>query len=238
MLAPALDRGGAVLADAGIPASVVTAAGFAAGVGACLAVAAQAWALGLVLWLANRLLDGLDGPVARRRGPTEVGGFLDIMADFAVYAGMVLALAVAVPSARLACVALMVAYYLSGTAFLAVSSLLERQHSSIVAGSRYDDGRSLRFVGGLAEGTETVLVYTAICLLPSHATFIAWAFAVAVAVTAVQRVLLGVSLLAPTTVTTDPATTTAADERARPDGVDQLAGGQPTPRLGSQPDHV
>lgn len=237
MLAPALDRVGAVLADAGIPATLVTAAGFAAGVGACLGVAAQAWTLGLVLWLANRLLDGLDGPVARRRGPTEVGGFLDIMADFAVYSGMVLALAVAVPSARLACVALMVAYYLSGTAFLAVSSLLERQRS-IGAGSRYDDGRSLRFVGGLAEGTETVLVYTAICLLPSHATFIAWAFAVAVAVTGVQRVLLGVSLLAPTTVTTDPATTTVADERARPDGVYQPAGGQPTPRLGGQPDHV
>jgi phosphatidylserine synthase len=117
----------------------------------------------LVLWLANRVLDGLDGPVARRRGPTELGGFLDIVAD--VYSGFVVAPAVAMPDARTACLALLCAYHLSGTAFLALSSLLERRGVGIDeaidrAGGRYFDGRPLRFVGGLAEGTETVVVYS------------------------------------------------------------------------------
>ena len=189
LMAPTLDAAGARLSDAGVSPLSLTAAGWLAGVGACLAVATQHGQLALILWLANRLLDGLDGPVARRRGATDLGGFLDIVADFSIYGGFVVAIAVAVPDARLACVALLSAYYLSGTAFLALASLVERRtHAE-------GDGRSLRFIGGLAEGTETVVVYVLFCLFPAHSATIAWAFAAAVAVTAVQRIALGVRTL-------------------------------------------
>ena len=127
LLAPALDAVGGRLAAAGVRPLAVTGAGWVAGVGACLAVGFGQWTLGLVLWLLNRLLDGLDGPVARRRGATDLGGFLDIVADFSIYAGFVLAVAVAVPDARVAALALLTAYYVSGTAFLALSSLIERR---------------------------------------------------------------------------------------------------------------
>jgi phosphatidylglycerophosphate synthase len=190
MLAPVLTAAGTKLAAAGVPASALTAAGWIAGTGACAATAAAAWPAALGLWLASRLLDGLDGPTARAAGKaTEAGGFLDIVADFSVYAGVVLGLAIAVPGARLACVALLTAYYVSGTAFLALSSLAERR------GQDLGDERSLRFTGGLAEGTETVIVYALLFLLPGHATVIAWAFAAAVAVTAGQRVVAGIRLL-------------------------------------------
>ena len=188
-MAPSLDAVGARLARAGVHAITLTGAGWVAGLGACLAVATGHWNLGLALWLLNRLLDGLDGPVARQRGATDVGGFLDIMADFSIYAGFVLAWAIAVPEARLAMVTLLTAYYLSGCAFLAVSSLAERRRAHL------GDGRSLRFVGGLAEGTETVVVYILFCLFPGYVAQIAWVFAAAVAVTAVQRVVAGVRLL-------------------------------------------
>jgi len=190
MLSPVLARAGTRLAAAGVPPAALTGAGWAAGAGACAATAFQAWPAALGLWLANRLLDGLDGPTARAAGKvTEAGGFLDIVADFSVYAGIVLGLAVAVPGARLACVALLTAYYVSGTAFLALSSLAERRDAPL------GDERSLRFTGGLAEGTETVVVYALLFLLPGQATVIAWAFAAAVAVTAGQRVVVGVRLL-------------------------------------------
>jgi phosphatidylglycerophosphate synthase len=189
-LAPALDRIALPLARRGVPPLALTAVGFALGVGACVAAALGGWTAALVLWLANRLADGLDGPVARLRGePSELGGFLDIMADFLVYAGFVLGVAVAVPDARLACVALLVAYYASGTAFLAWSSLAERRRL------RVGDERSLRFPGGLAEGFETIVAYSLICLLPEHAALIAWVFAAVVAVTALQRVVLAVRTL-------------------------------------------
>lgn len=190
LAAPALDVAGRWLARAGVPPTALTGAGWAVGAGACAATALRAWPVALGLWLANRLLDGLDGATARAAGRSgEAGGFLDIVADFSVYAGIILGLAIAVPGARLACVALLTAYYISGTAFLALSSLAERRRA------RLGDERSLRFVGGLAEGTETIAAYVLLFLLPGHAVVIVWAFTAVVAVTAAQRVVTGVRLL-------------------------------------------
>lgn len=189
VVAPVADAVGARLAAAHVPPLALTAAGWFAGVGACVSFGSGQWTFAAVLWLLNRALDGLDGPVARERGATDLGGFLDIVADFSVYAGFVVAVAVAVPGARVASVALLCAYYVSGTAFLALSSLLERR------GGSWDDGRSLRFVGGLAEGAETIVVYLLFCVFPGRAELIAWLFTVAVAVTAAQRVALGVQVL-------------------------------------------
>jgi phosphatidylglycerophosphate synthase len=195
LLAPPLTAAGARLARAGVPPIALTGAGWACGAGACVATGLRAWPVALALWLANRLLDGLDGPTARAGSPTEAGAFLDIVADFSVYAGIIVGLAVAEPRARLACVALLAAYYVSGTAFLALSSLAERAAQAGRRRIRLGDERSLRFTGGLAEGTETVAVYVLLFLLPSAAPVIAWAFTAAVAVTAIQRVVFGLRLL-------------------------------------------
>lgn len=211
-LAPALDRAAAGLDRAGVSALSLTGAGFAAGVAACAAAATSHWGAAVLLWLLNRLLDGLDGPVARRRGATELGGFLDIVADFTIYGGFVIAVGLARPDARLACLVLLGAYYVSGTAFLALSSILERR------GNRFEDlgvardGRSLRFVAGLAEGTETVIVYVLIALLPAHAALIAWTFAAMVAITAMQRVTLGIRLFRSTA---HQPTTDVSDRHSR-----------------------
>ena len=59
--------------------------------------------------------------------------------------------------------------------------------------------QSLRFVGGLAEGTETVIGYVRFCLFPANAAAIAWVFTAAVAIAAVQRVAHGVRVLRPPT---------------------------------------
>jgi phosphatidylglycerophosphate synthase len=202
-LAPTLDRAAGVLAAWGVRAGVLTATGWLVGVGACAAAALRLWPLALALWLGNRLLDGLDGAVARVGSPTERGGFLDIVADFSVYAGFVVGVAIGVPSARLACVVLLAAYYVSGTALLALSSLQERRAQP------GGDERSLRFAGGLAEGTETVAVYVLFCLLPRQAAGIAWGFAAAVGVTAVQRIVAGLRLLR------EPAPLPCGDGHAR-----------------------
>ena len=211
LAAPALEAAGRRLARAGVAPAALTAAGWVAGAGACTATALRAWPAALGLWLANRLLDGLDGSTARAAGrSSEAGGFLDIVADFSIYAGVVLGLAIALPAARLACVGLLTAYYISGTAFLALSSLAERRRA------RLGDERSLRFVGGLAEGAETIAVYVLLFLLPGDAVVIAWAFAAAVAITAAQRVVLGVRLLR------EPA-------GARPAGIPEGGGTRPRP---------
>lgn len=188
-LAPALDRGAELLDRIGVRAAWLTAAGLLVGVGACVAAASSQWALALVLWLANRALDGLDGPLARRSGATELGGLLDFVADFVVYSGFVVAVAIAEPSARLACVVLLATYLVNNVALLSFSSLVERLRLDL------GDERSLRFTSGLAEGTETIVVYVLFCLFPQAAAGIAWAFAALVAITALQRVVLATRIL-------------------------------------------
>ncbi len=97
-------------------------------------------------------------------------------------------MAIAVPDARLACTALLLAYYVS-IRVPRVLPLAERRRIEV------GDERSLRFVGGLAEGFETIVVYVALCLAPGHAATIAWAFAVVVAITALQRIVGAARLL-------------------------------------------
>lgn len=188
-LQPALAAAARRLHRVGVGPNALTVVGFLVGVAACVAAGLARWPLALVLWLANRFIDGLDGPVARLGGETDAGGFLDILADFAIYGGFVLGVAVSVPEARLACVALLVTYYVNGTAFLALSSLGERRRHE------RGDERSFQFVGGLAEGTETIIVHSLFCLLPRFAAQIAWAFAAIVAFTAGQRVVFALRAL-------------------------------------------
>lgn len=207
LVGPALQPVARRLLVTGVSPGQLTAIGWIVGVGACTAVGIGNWTVALILWLTNRALDGLDGALARLVGPTDRGGFLDLVADFSVYAGFVLGVAVHDPASRLVCVALLTAYYVSGAAFLTLSSLLEKRRD--LAG----DGRSLHFVGGLAEGTETVLAYAALLVLPDYTDLILWGFTAAVAVTAAQRVRTALHLLSivPADLPTDLPAALSAD---------------------------
>ncbi|HEV2752943.1 MAG TPA: CDP-alcohol phosphatidyltransferase family protein [Solirubrobacteraceae bacterium] len=183
-LAPALDHGAGSLDVRGVSPGAVTGAGLGVGVGACVAAALSVWPLALALWLLNRTLDGLDGALARRRGPTDLGGLLDFVADFVVYGGFVVGVAIAIPDARVACSALLAAYLLNNVALLSFASLVEKRRLA------YGDERSLRFTPGLAEGTETVLAYAAFCVIPAESDIVAWAFTGMVLMTVVQRLVV------------------------------------------------
>ncbi|MCV2490130.1 CDP-alcohol phosphatidyltransferase family protein [Geodermatophilus sp. YIM 151500] len=187
-LAAGLDR-------PGVTPDRLTGLGLALGLGSAVTAALQLWAVALVLWLVSRLADGLDGPLARRRrargapGDAGSGGFFDITADFCVYGTTVVGVAIGAARGHGAPVwpflLVLLAYYVNGTAFLAFSSIAER------SGRRLDDGRSLSFLGGLAEGTETIVVHSLWLLLPQHADVVAGCWAALVALSAGQRVVAG-----------------------------------------------
>ena len=189
-LAKPLDRIAGVLDRPGITPDRLTLLGLGVGLSSAVAAARAAWWPALVLWLSSRLLDGVDGPLARRRLPTggpsdDAGGFLDIMADFFVYGSFVVGVALGSGAVTTPFLLVLLAYYLNGAAFLAFSSIAERR------GAQIEDGRSLSFLGGLAEGTETVLVHSLWCVLPGYAAPIAWVWAAVVGVSAVQRTVAG-----------------------------------------------
>lgn len=197
-LGPVLDAVASRLDRPGVTPDRITLLGLIVGLGSAATAAYQLWWWSLGLWLLSRLLDGLDGPLARRRhraaDPAPVaGGFLDITADFIVYGATVLGVAVGVTegygSAWQPFAAVLLAYYINGTAFLAFSSAAER------SGRRLDDGRSFSFIGGLAEGSETILVHSVWLAVPVHASVVAAVWAAVVALSAGWRVVAGYRLL-------------------------------------------
>lgn len=195
LLARPLDRTAAALDVAAVTPNRLTVLGLLLGLASAVAAALGWWTAAALLWLTSRLADGLDGPLARRRrargeGDAGAGGFLDITADFTVYGATVVGVALG-SSAELGggplwpFLLVLLAYYVNGAAFLAFSSIAER------TGRTLDDGRSLSFLGGLAEGGETLVVHTLWLLLPLWAPQIAVVWAVMVGVSAAHRIVAG-----------------------------------------------
>ena len=188
LLQPALGRAGRALMRAGIGADALTLAGFALGLMAATAIALQHFSAGLVLILLSRLMDGLDGAVARASEPTDRGGFLDITLDFLFYAAIPLAFAVADPAANaLAAAVLLAAFIGTGSSFLAFAVLAEKRRLASLA---FPD-KSFYYLGGLTEGTETILAFTAMCLWPQAFAEIAYGFAALCGVTIGLRIVWG-----------------------------------------------
>ncbi|MGQ0466135.1 MAG: CDP-alcohol phosphatidyltransferase family protein [Sporichthyaceae bacterium] len=205
-LAPAVGRGAALLDVAAITPNRLSAAGLLAGLLAAAAAAAGWWSAALLGWLLCRVLDGLDGPLARRRAapgpPSAAGALIDLVADFAVYAALPIGVAVGLagaqaeangepagPSTWLPFMVVLGAYCLNAVALLTFSAQAER------IGARRDDGRSPSLPTSAAEGVETIAVYGLWLLLPEHAPAIAWAWAGLVLLSAAQRTWTGHRLL-------------------------------------------
>lgn len=188
LIDPPLDRLCGPLARYGISANLVTVVGFATGLAAIAAIAAQAFALGLGLLLLNRLLDGLDGALARRAGITDLGGFLDIVCDFIVYAGVPFAFAVADPGANaLAAAFLIFSFIGTATSFLAFAIMAAKRGITTELRGR----KSLYYLGGLTEGSETVFVFVLACLWPAWFPLIAWVFGALCWLTTATRIAAG-----------------------------------------------
>ena len=175
------------LAAGGVTADGLTLAAFAVGLLAVPALAAGWSALALVLIAVNRLLDGLDGAVARATRPTDWGGYLDIVCDFVFYGAVPLGFALADPAANaLPAAALLLSFISTGTTFLAHAILAERHGVTTEAQGR----KSLYYMTGLMEGSETIAFFVAFCLWPAWFPVLAWIMAGLCAVSAVGRVLL------------------------------------------------
>ncbi|MBH0236263.1 CDP-alcohol phosphatidyltransferase family protein [Methylobrevis albus] len=192
LIDPPLARAGRRLAAAGVTADGLTLAGFGVGMLATAAIAAGWFAAGFVLIAINRLVDGLDGPVARATTASDRGGFLDIVLDFGFYGAIPLAFAIADPAANaLAAAALLTAFYVNGAAFLAFAVMAEKRGLATEAQGR----KSLYYVAGLAEGTETVAVFLAMAAFPGWFPVLAWGFAALTAVSAAARIVIGAARL-------------------------------------------
>lgn len=168
-----------------VPANAITWAGFVVGLGAIPMLAGGHYYGALALILMRSLADGLDGAVARATRTTDYGGFLDIVSDFIFYAGVVLGMALAQPENAVYAAFLIWTFMGTASSFLAYAVLAERHGMTTdIRGSK-----SLYYLGGLAEGTETLVAFTLFCLFPSWFPAIALIFGAMCIVTTVGRIL-------------------------------------------------
>lgn len=122
----------------------------------------------LGLWLLNRLLDGLDGLVAREHGrATAFGGYLDIMADFAVYAAVPIGLYLSRPGSgnALSLIVMLGSFYVNAASWMYLSAILEKRGAGAEARGEVT---LVTMPPGLIGGTETILFYAAFLIWPDQ----------------------------------------------------------------------
>ena len=172
---------------AGVNPTQVTLIGAVIGLAAAILIAADALLLGGLLFLMNRLFDGLDGALARQQGPTEQGAFLDITLDFLIYSAIPFAFAVRDPDVALAAAFLLFSFVGTGSTFLAFSIFAARH--GLKNESLKD--KSIYYLQGLTEGFETTLVLTLMCLFPQWFEWLAWGFGALCFMTTGSRIVEG-----------------------------------------------
>ena len=183
LIDPPLNAIGRVLASVGVTANMLTFTGLSLGLGGAVAISQGALGWGLALIIANRVLDGLDGAVARVRGPTPLGGYFDIVADFAFYVSIPLSFGLWADANTLPALVLVASFVLTGVSFLAFAAIAAERDLDTEAHGK----KSFFYSTGLAEGSETIAVFIAMCLLPQHFAIIAYGYSALCVLTVFQR---------------------------------------------------
>jgi phosphatidylglycerophosphate synthase len=185
LIDPPLNAIGGRLARSGITANQVTIAGALIGIGAGVAIGFRFYLLGLALVLLSRMLDGLDGAVARATAQSDFGGYLDIVSDFAFYVAVPLGFGFAATANLPFALILVASFTLTGISFLAYAVMAAQR-------GRETDGhgkKSFFYHTGLAEGAETILAFVLMCLMPDYFPDIALIYSVMCVITVIQRTI-------------------------------------------------
>lgn len=179
--------GAATRLGRGISPNQMTFVAFGTGLLAALLVWNQLYLPAAVLWLVNRVLDGLDGTLARVQGrQSDFGAYLDILLDFSVYAAIPLALVMSDPSTiRFASLSLLLAlYYVNAVGWLYLAALLEKEARGATTRGELT---SITLPAGLIGGVETTIFYILFLLFPAMMVPLFLLMAALLGVTILQR---------------------------------------------------
>ncbi|MDD9155288.1 CDP-alcohol phosphatidyltransferase family protein [Aliivibrio sp. S4TY2] len=172
----------------GVTANQTTLFGFFLGCLAFPALITEHYLVALVFIVLNRVCDGLDGALARIQGITDAGGFLDISLDFLFYSLIPFGFVLANPEQNAVAGAFLIFSFIgSGSSFLAFAVMASKQG---IDNPVYKH-KSLYYMSGLTEGTETIGCFIAICLFPAHFAIIAYIFGAACWFTTFTRIYSG-----------------------------------------------
>lgn len=169
--------------------NIITVTAMMFGLAAAGLAARQMFLLAFVLWVVNRILDGMDGLVARLQDQqTDFGGYLDIVADFVVYAALPIGLflgAGATTTIGISLAFLLGSFYINAASWMYLSAILEKRNlGASIRGER----TTVTMPAGLVGGTETILFYSAFLIWPGALRWLFLAMAALVMVGVFQRI--------------------------------------------------
>ncbi len=181
---PPLSRIGKMVASFGVSANTVTVSGFVLGMSAIPLIVFEFYFSALALILINRVFDGLDGAVARDTVLSDFGGYLDVICDFIFYSGIVFAFALAKPENSVVSAFLIFSFMGTAATFLTYAIMAEKHKiTTDIRGIK-----SLYYLGGLAEGAETIIVFVLFCLFPDYFGPVAIIFGIMCWITTATRI--------------------------------------------------
>lgn len=186
LIDPPLNRIGKQLAQRGISSDSVTISGFVMGLVAIFLITQESYLLALGFICLNRLLDGIDGAIARHSGLRDFGGFLDIVCDFIFYAGVIFAFGVADHTRLLSASFLIFSFIGPMSSFLAYAILAAKNNRNTTSRGK----KSFYYLGGICEGTETFVVFIILCFSPDYFDLIAYSFAALCWLTTMGRIFM------------------------------------------------
>jgi phosphatidylglycerophosphate synthase len=168
----------------GVAPNLVSAAAFGAGMGCAAFALHQHYVAALVMWGVNRLLDGLDGALAREHDrASDFGAYLDLLLDFVVYAAIPIALVMGrpdTPGLWAALAVMLAAFYVNSCSWM---------YPSVIAAARTAESETPRLPPGLVEGAETAVIFTLFFIFPAHLNVMFLAMAILLGVAVMQRVM-------------------------------------------------
>lgn len=184
LIDPPLNWAGQILFKRGVSANAMTVFGFVLGICAIFLILNGTYLWAALLIALNRLADGLDGAIARQSGLSDFGGFLDIVCDFVIYAGIVFAFGVS-HHAHLFWASLLVFSFIGPmVSFLAYAILAAKKGVTTVRQGK----KTFYYLGGICEGTETATFLILFCLFPQAFGPLSVTFSILCWLTTVGRV--------------------------------------------------
>lgn len=154
---------GSKLGEIGVKADWISWLGFIIGIFAVnfLAMGMFGWALFAILL--NRFCDALDGAIARATKITNFGVFLDATLDYIFYGGIIWGFALSGAGSASSVCFLMFGFSAAACSMLAYSVIAYKMNSK----QELNLDNSPFYLGGLAQGSETFVVLSILCLFPS-----------------------------------------------------------------------
>jgi phosphatidylglycerophosphate synthase len=168
-------------------ANTLTGVALASTLGAASLAVGNLHLLALGAWLLGRLLDGLDGAVARRRNEaSDYGGYLDMVADTVGYAAVPIGVAFGIDqrSAWIALALLLASFYVNAISWTWLSAVLEKRGAGAATTG---ETTSITMPPALVEGTETIIFFGLFLTLPDLSVWLFTTMAALVTVNVIQR---------------------------------------------------